>query len=76
MSSWEITVGKNEPKLYVELNGKPAGYFGNTFPIRAIKAEPDDDLDVYTTSGLDNYGGPVIEARIASGKVRELARRI
>jgi hypothetical protein len=69
---WEITAGANAPRLYVELNGEYEGTWGENM-IRAINAEPDDDLALFTSPG--NYlEGPAKGALIASGKVSELAR--
>jgi len=71
MSIWEITAGANEPRLYVELNGEYAGTWDKNM-IRTIKAEPDDQLALFTTPGND-LGSPVRGALIASDKVSEFA---
>jgi len=73
MRTWEITAGSDARWLYVELNGEYQGTW-DEYTIRAINAEADDDLALFTSPGYDPDNRPAKGDPIASGKVSDLAK--
>jgi hypothetical protein len=51
MALWEITTGRDEPYLYVELRGEYEATFDQTSPWWVIEATANDALALYRSPG-------------------------
>ncbi len=73
MALWEITTGRDEPYLYVELRGEYEATFDQTSPWWVIEATANDALALYSSPGQD-LGERAKGNLIAEGTVQEHAR--
>jgi hypothetical protein len=73
MALWEITTGRDEPYLYVELRGKHEATFDQTRRWWVIEANAHDALALYSSPGHD-LGERARGRLIADGTVQEHAR--
>jgi hypothetical protein len=73
MALWEITTGRDEPYLYVELRGKHEATFDQTSRWWVIEANAHDALALYSSPGHD-LGERARGRLIADGTVQEHAR--
>jgi hypothetical protein len=73
MALWEITTGRDEPCLYVELRGEHEATFDQSMRWWVIEANPHDALALYNSPG-QALGGRTKGDRVAEGTVQEHAR--
>jgi hypothetical protein len=73
MALWEITTGRDEPCLYVELKGEHEATFDQTMRWWVIEANPHDALALYSSPSPD-LGKRTKGDMVAEGTVQEHAR--
>lgn len=74
MALWEITTGRDEPRLYVELRGEHEATFDRSMRWWVIEANPHDALALYSSPPHDP-GKRIKGELVAEGTVQEHARR-
>jgi hypothetical protein len=76
MALWEITTGRDEPYLYVELRGQYVATFNQSMPWWVIEANPHDALVLYSSPpyGRHDLGKGIKGDRVAEGTVQEHAK--
>lgn len=76
MALWEITTGRDEPHLYVELSGEHVTTFDQSMRYWVIEATAQDALALYRSPTHDRHhlGQWIKGDKIAEGTVQEHAR--
>jgi hypothetical protein len=73
MALWEITTGRDEPCLYVELEGEAEATFDQSMRWWVIEANSHDHLALYSSLSPD-FGKRTKGHKVAEGTVQEHAR--
>ena len=78
MALWEITTGRDEPYLYVELRGKHVATSNQSMPWLVIEATAHDALSLYSAPTRDSHhpSSRIKGDQVAEGTVQEHCRHV